>query len=225
MSRGSAVPPTPSRHDTSARPPGPAAGPGAGRSRPHPDRPAPPPYARRTPVSPHARRLAAVALLVAVPLAGCGTPPELREPAPTTVPTRSVPPATPSVPPSPPPPTGLPDTGAVTPTPDSGLVAVPCPDGPSGARIVDLVRGRGGVLPNGVRVRVRTGPLCAGEWHYTVLDVTGHETLQVVTQGRPGAPRLVTAGTDVCTAEVRAAGPPGIRTRVCDAGSLDVPGA
>ncbi|MEV4662634.1 hypothetical protein AB0J85_11840 [Micromonospora echinofusca] len=174
---------------------------------------------------PHVRRLAAVALLVAVPLAGCGTPPELREPAPTTAPTRSAVPATPSAPPTPLPPTGLPGTGAVTPTPDSGLVAVPCPDGPSGARIVDLVRGRGGVLPNGVRVRVRTGPLCAGEWHYTVLDVTGHEMLQVVTQGRPGAPRLVTAGTDVCTAEVRAAGPPGIRTRVCDAGSLGVPGA
>ncbi|MFG2012601.1 hypothetical protein ACGFNF_26405 [Micromonospora sp. NPDC048868] len=156
-------------------------------------------------------------------LAACGTPPELRKPAPTTAPTRTAstaPTGIPSTAPSLPPATGLP-----TPTVDPGLVAVPCPDGPSGARIVDLVRGRGGVLPNGVRVRVRTGPLCAGEWHYTVLDVTGHETLQVITQGRPGAPRLVTAGTDVCTAEVRAAGPPGIRTRVCEGGSLGVPGA
>ncbi|MGC4765123.1 hypothetical protein ACLQ20_19935 [Micromonospora sp. DT46] len=164
-------------------------------------------------------------LLAALPLAGCGTPPELRRPAPTTAPTRTALPATPSAAPTPPPTTGLPGAGGNTPTVDPGLVAVPCPDGPSGARIVDLVRGRGGVLPNGVRVRVRTGPLCAGEWHYTVLDVTGHETLQVITQGRPGAPRLVTAGTDVCTAEVRAAGPPGIRTRVCEGGSLGVPGA
>ncbi|MEU6072676.1 hypothetical protein [Micromonospora sp. NPDC047074] len=165
-------------------------------------------------------------LLAALSLAACGTPPELREPAPTSAPTRTAGPAptgTPGVPPSPPPPTGLP--GAGQPTADSGLVAVPCPGGPSGARIIDLVRGRGGVLPNGVRVQVRTGPLCAGEWHYTLLDVAGHEALQVVTQGRPGAPRLVTAGTDVCTAEVRAAGPPGIRTLVCEAGSLGVPGA
>ncbi|MBQ1074008.1 hypothetical protein KBX06_12685 [Micromonospora sp. C31] len=173
---------------------------------------------------PHPRRLVAVALLVTLALAGCGTPPELRRPAPTTAPARTAVTAGPTATPTPPPADGLPG-GTLTPTPDPGLVAVPCPDGPSGARIMNLVRGRGGVLPSGVRVRVRTGPLCAGEWHYTVLDVTGHEMLQVVTQGRPGAPRLVTAGTDVCTAEVRAAGPPGIRTRVCDAGSLGVPGA
>ncbi|SCL58964.1 hypothetical protein GA0070608_2067 [Micromonospora peucetia] len=220
------MPPTPSRHDAPARPPGPAE-PGVGRSRartdppPGPHRPITGPARPATPS--YARRLAVVVLLGALPLAGCGTPPELRRPAPTAAPTRTAAPGTPSAAPTPPPDTGLPDTGLPTPTVDPGLVAVPCPDGPSGARIVDLVRGRGGVLPTGVRVRVRTGPLCAGDWHYTVLDVTGHETLQVVTEGRPGAPRLVTAGTDVCTAEVRAAGPPGIRTRVCDTGGLDVP--
>ncbi|MFG3422265.1 hypothetical protein [Micromonospora sp. NPDC048063] len=167
----------------------------------------------------------AAVLLAAVPLAGCGTPPELRNTAPTTAPSRAAPsPAgTPTFAPTSPPATGLP--GAATPTADSGLVAVPCTDGPSGKRVVDLVRGRGGVLPNGARVRVRTGPLCAGGWHYTVLDVTGHEDLQVVTEGRAGAPRLVTAGTDVCTVEVRAAGPPGIRTLVCDGGSAGIPGA
>ncbi|WP_433394469.1 hypothetical protein [Micromonospora sp. KLBMP9576] len=168
--------------------------------------------------------MAVAVLLAALPLAGCGTPPELQRPTPTrsAAPTA---PGTPSTTPTPPPATGPPTPGPVTPTVDPGLVAVPCPDGPSGARIVDLVRGRGGVLPAGVRVRVRTGPLCAGEWHYTVLDVTGYEVLQVVTQGKPRAPRLVTAGTDVCTAEVRATGPEGIRSRVCDAGSLPVPGA
>ncbi|MER7333414.1 MULTISPECIES: hypothetical protein [unclassified Micromonospora] len=164
-------------------------------------------------------------LLAAVPLAGCGTPPELRNAAPTAAPTRAAAPSpagTPTFAPTTPPATGLP--GTATPTADSGLVAVPCPAGPSGQRVVDLVRGRG-VLPGGARVRVRTGPLCAGGWHYTVLDVTGHEELHVVTEGRASAPRLVAAGTDVCTAEVRAAGPPGIRTLVCDGGSLGVPGA
>ncbi|MCM0676469.1 hypothetical protein NCC78_17510, partial [Micromonospora phytophila] len=110
-------------------------------------------------------------------------------------------------------------------TPDPGLTATACRNGPSGQRVTELVRGRDGVLPDDVRVRVRTGPLCAGEWHYTVLDVTGHEELQVVTRGRPGSPRLVTAGTDVCTIEVRAAGPPGIRTLACDGGPVGVPGA
>ncbi|MFG3706901.1 hypothetical protein ACGF7U_19535 [Micromonospora sp. NPDC047670] len=165
-------------------------------------------------------------LLATLPVTGCGTPPELRQAAPTVAPTRAaVPPpvGTPSPAPTLPPATG--PTGAGTPTADPGLVAVPCPGGPSGKRVIDLVRGRGGVLPDGARVRVRTGPLCAGGWHYTMLDVTGHEALQVVTEGRPGAPRLVTAGTDVCTAEVRAAGPPGIRTLVCDGGSVGVPGA
>lgn len=192
------MPPTPSRHAA-------------------PDRPAGIP-ARRG-------RLVAAALLAALPLAGCGTPPELRA-APTAPPTRTAAPAptgTPTLAPTPPPATGLPGAGA--PTADPGLVAVRCPDGPSGRRVIDLVRGRGGVLPRDARVRVRTGPLCAGDWHYTVLDVTGHEDLHVVTEGRPGAPRLVTAGTDVCTAEVRAAGPPGIRTLVCDGGSVGVPGA
>lgn len=76
-----------------------------------------------------------------------------------------------------------------------------------------------------MRVRVVSGPLCAADWQYTVLDVTGHEQLQVVTRGSGGAPRLVTAGTDVCTVEVRAAGPPGIRNLACEGGTLGVPGA
>ncbi|MBM0278810.1 hypothetical protein JM949_27680 [Micromonospora sp. STR1s_6] len=88
-----------------------------------------------------------------------------------------------------------------------------------------LLHGRAGVLPANVRVRVRTGPLCAGEWQFTVLEVTGHEELQVVTRGEPSAPALVTAGTDVCTIEVRATGPAGIRTLACDAGPAIRPGA
>ncbi|WP_446220847.1 hypothetical protein [Micromonospora sp. IBHARD004] len=154
-----------------------------------------------------------VTLLALLPLAACGTPPELRGPAqqtataPTATGTPGAP--TPSATPT------APTTPTATAT-SADLVAGPCPAGPSGDRVVSLLRGAAGVLPRDVRVRVRTGPLCAGDWQYTVLDVTGHEELQVVTRGRPGALELVTAGTDVCGAEVRAAGPPGIRTLACD---------
>ncbi|WP_319459279.1 hypothetical protein [Micromonospora sp. RTP1Z1] len=155
-----------------------------------------------------------VALLALLPLTACGTPPELRRPAQQTA---TAPTATGT--PSPPAPTAAPTTPTAptaTPTTAAGLVAGPCPAGPSGDRVVSLLRGSAGVLPRDVRVTVRTGPLCAEDWQYTVLDVTGHEELQVVTRGRPGALKLVTAGTDVCGVEVRAAGPPGIRTLACD---------
>ncbi|MGS2617265.1 hypothetical protein ACVCAH_22470 [Micromonospora sp. LZ34] len=173
------------------------------------------------------RRLAVVAPLVAAVLAGCGTPPELRtaSPTPVTAPSRTAAPTPAGTAPSPVSPSGLPGLGTPTPTADAGLVAVACRNGPTGGRVVDLVRGRGGVLPADVRVRVRSGPLCAADWQYTLLDVTGHEQLQVVTRGPGSAPRLVTAGTDVCTAEVRAAGPPGIRNLACEGGTLGVPGA
>ncbi|WP_130340200.1 hypothetical protein [Micromonospora kangleipakensis] len=154
-----------------------------------------------------------VTLLALLPLAACGTPPELRGPAQqtATAPTATGTPSSPTPTATP----TAPTTPTATPT-AADLVAVPCPAGPSGDRVVSLLRGAAGVLPRDVRVRVRTGPLCAGDWQYTVLDVTGHEELQVVTRGRPGALKLVTAGTDVCGAEVRAAGPPGIRTLACD---------
>lgn len=172
------------------------------------------------------------ALLVVVSLtaalAGCGTPPELRDAAPgaaataagTPAPATTGPPAAPTAPPAPTVPPVAPPTSA-----GSDLVATPCRNGPTGDRVIALLRGTRGVLPPSVRVRVRTGPLCAGEWQYTVLRVTGHEELQVVTRGRPGAPRLVTAGTDVCTVEVRVAGPTGIRTLACDPVPGGVPGA
>ncbi|MEU1843936.1 hypothetical protein [Micromonospora sediminicola] len=159
------------------------------------------------------RRSAPVTLLALLALTACGTPPELREPVATAgprastsaTPTPSAPP-TPPVTPAAPPPT----------TRTSDPAATPCRGKPSGDRIVALLRGSAGVLPRDVKVTVRTGPLCAEGWHYTVLAVTGHEELQVVTRGPSGAPTLVTAGTDVCGVEVRAAGPPGIRTLACD---------
>ncbi|WP_407664298.1 hypothetical protein [Micromonospora parastrephiae] len=170
---------------------------------------------------------AALALLTIGALTGCGAPPELRDPdalptgtgAPTAAPTRT-PGATPTTAPPSVPPFHTPSA-----TPDAGLVATACRNGPTGQRVVQLLRGQAHVLPPNVRVQVRTGPLCAAGWQYTVLEVTGHEELQVVTRGRPAAPQLVTAGTDVCTIEVRATGPAGIRTLACDAGPVIGPGA
>ncbi|MEU4552594.1 hypothetical protein [Micromonospora violae] len=168
-------------------------------------------------------RLLPVALAVAV-LAGCGAPPGLGEP--TGVPTHTATPTTPAPSTAPPtPPASAPYPATVTPTPDAGLVATACRNGPTGQRVLQLLRGRAGVLPANVRVQVRTGPLCAGDWQFTVLDVTGHEQLQVITRGKPSAPTLVTAGTDVCTIEVRATSPAGIRSLACDAGPANGPGA
>ncbi|MDG4806844.1 hypothetical protein O7634_08775 [Micromonospora sp. WMMD1120] len=166
----------------------------------------------------------AVAVLAVAALAGCGAPPGQDEP--TAVPSRSAAPTTaaPSTAPVTPP-TSVPSRGTVSPTPDAGYVATACRNGPTGQQVVGLLRGRAGVLPTNVRVQVRTGPLCAGEWQFTVVGVTGHEELQVVTRGSRSAPSLVTAGTDVCTIEVRATAPVGIRTLACDAGPVTRPGA
>lgn len=186
----------------------------------HEDRPVPPtpPPARVDRVRTTRRLTTALAMvsLALVALAACGTPPELREPtaAPTGV--RSVPPTT-GTPTTVPtlPPTVLPGGLPPAPTTDAGAVAVDCRT-PSPEQVVELVRGRSGVLPADARVRVRTGPLCAADWQYTVLAVTGYEPLQVVTRTRSGVLRLVTAGTDVCDVEVRIAAPPGIRTLACE---------
>ncbi|MFJ8832872.1 hypothetical protein [Micromonospora aurantiaca] len=159
------------------------------------------------------RRRRPLALLTLLALASCGTPPELRAPPPaaaTPVPSASVT-AGPSATPTPPVPV-LPSTLS----PSAPAAAVPCRGRPSGDRIVALLRGSAGVLPRDVRVTVSTGPLCADGWQYTVLSVTGHEELQVVTRGESGTPRLVTAGTDVCGVEVRTVAPAGIRTLACD---------
>ncbi|WP_018254991.1 hypothetical protein [Salinispora mooreana] len=156
-----------------------------------------------------------MALLAALLTSGCGTPPELRDAQPSRsarsaspTPTDTAPTTTAAAPP----------TGAPTPTASSTPVAVRCPAGPSSQQVTALVRGQD-LLPADAQVRVVTGPLCADDWHYTLLAVTGYEPLQVVSRGSGTAPRLVTAGTDVCTAEVRVTSPTGIRTLACGAGS------
>ncbi|MEU8259748.1 hypothetical protein AB0C02_03880 [Micromonospora sp. NPDC048999] len=168
-------------------------------------------------MTPRAPRSVPAALVALLALAGCGTPPELRRPAPpaattsATATATAVPTATPTSPAT---------VAAPTRSPTTAPSAAPCGSGPSGDRVIAVLRA-GRVLPENVRVTVRKGPLCAEGWQYTVLAMTGREELQVVTRTEPGALELVTAGTDVCSAEVRAAGPPGIRTLACDG----VPGA
>ncbi|MEG3634479.1 hypothetical protein [Micromonospora palythoicola] len=169
------------------------------------------------------RRLVGVAMLAAVLTVGCGAPPEVGDSGlPTLAPTR-----TPSSPTSPATPSFgvLPGAVPTIPSADPGLVAVACTREPSAKRIIELVRGRRGLLPGSARVSVSKGPLCAADWHLTTLDVAGYEPLQVVTRDRAGTLRLVTAGTDVCTAEVRVASPPGIQALACgsDGGGVAVP--
>lgn len=89
--------------------------------------------------------------------------------------------------------------------------AVPCAGRPSGEQIIALLRRTGGFIPSGANATVTTGPMCAGTWQYTVVAVPGRDPLQVVTKGAPTALELVTAGTDVCTVDVRALAPAGIR--------------
>lgn len=87
--------------------------------------------------------------------------------------------------------------------------AVSCAGQPTSDRVIALVRAKG-MISASATVIVRTGPLCAGTWQYTVLDVSGHEPLQIVSSGTPNALTLVTAGTDVCSVPVRSGAPSGI---------------
>ncbi|TDC38418.1 hypothetical protein [Micromonospora sp. KC213] len=199
----------------------------------------PPDAPHRTPP----RRLAlAGALLAALPLTACATPPSRGAAAPSASPDLRTP-ATAGAPAVPPanglptaaapggsPATALPGYPQGVPTGTTGPGLLPTPGAPAGStpapaaapcrgrppadRVIRLLRGH--VLPRDVAVRATKGPLCADGWQYTVLAVTGYEELQAVTRGEPTALRLVTAGTDVCSIEVRATAPPAIRTLACD---------
>jgi hypothetical protein len=162
-------------------------------------------------VPPPLRRLppAVTALLTCAATVACGAPPNLApSPAPALPGTAS---ASPSASPSPSPlvptvptvpsPTGFPETYAVS-----------CAGEPSGQQVIRLLRRQAGLLPDGVRATVDSGPLCSGTWQYTVVVVTGREPLAVVTEGEPDDLRLVTAGTNVCSIPVRTEAPVGIRT-------------
>lgn len=142
-------------------------------------------------------------------LIGCGRPPELEPPPGTPVPrpspTLTVTTAVPTLPPPTP-------VSAGSPAPTFGeAYAVSCAGHPSGDAVIALLRRTPGLLSHDARVTVRTGPLCAGTWQYTVVAVAGRDPLAAVTRGRPEALRLVTAGTDVCSIPVRTGAPAGIR--------------
>ncbi|MEV4845826.1 hypothetical protein AB0K20_21760 [Micromonospora matsumotoense] len=182
----------------------------------------PPDPAHRPPHRRPVTALLAVALLAVLPATGCAAPPERRVAIPVAPPTPAVtvPPTTaPTLPPLTP---TLPATPTL-PTPTAAAVATDCAGRPSASGVIGLLRDD--VLPGNVSVRAVDGPLCADGWQYTVLAVSGHEELQAVSRGEPGALRLVTAGTDVCSIEVKAVAPPAIRTLACDAGTGLPPGA
>jgi hypothetical protein len=154
--------------------------------------------------------LAATALL-----AGCGTVtnglPQTNTPA---TPLASLPASTPASTPV----TATPaPTGALPPPPTAGgpsfteAFAVPCNGYPTDAHVVALLRRTTRLLPARATATVTAGPMCAGTWQFTIVTVPDHDPLQVITEGPPDELRLVTAGTDTCTAEVRGSAPAGIR--------------
>ncbi|MEV0132306.1 hypothetical protein AB0H83_28055 [Dactylosporangium sp. NPDC050688] len=85
-----------------------------------------------------------------------------------------------------------------------------CNGRPTGEQVVAAVRRARPGLPGGNGLTVKTGPLCAGVWQYTVLTVTGSEPLQVMSKGAPATLTVVTVGTDPCTVEVKATAPPAL---------------
>lgn len=183
----------------------------------------------RVPLAPSRRRTLFGALLVvaAVTLAGCGAPPDLTRPRGDPVPSPSHT-VTPSAPVGTPAPTGQPtapggpNVPVATPTtPGFGeFTAVECAGRPSGSQLISFLRRTTRLLPSGGQVTVTSGPLCAGDWQYTVLQPRGYEPLQVVSTGAPSNLKLVTAGTNVCNAEVRATAPYGIRAVACEGSAV-----
>ena len=151
--------------------------------------------------------LTLIASALALAIVGCGVPPELEPqpgvpvPSPSTVPTTG----RPVIP--------LPLPSATTPGAEATFAenyAVACLGRPSGDQVIAMLRATTKLLPRTGTIAVPTGPLCAGNWQYTILTVTGKDPLQVVTQGAPKAMKLVTAGTNVCSVDVRTHAPVGI---------------
>jgi hypothetical protein len=151
-----------------------------------------------------ARATLILLLAVIAPLAGCGAPPDL--------------PAAPEGPlpgsPSPESPTApapaSPTPPSATRTPSGASTAVACAGQPGPEAVLALLRDDD-LLAEGAEASVVEGPLCAGDWQFTVVRVADRDPLQVITSGPPDDLTLVTAGTDVCTIEVRVHAPAGIR--------------
>ena len=164
------------------------------------------------------RGAAALLPFVLLPvLAGCihesGGDGSLLPPAPTSSPLPP-PPALNAPEPATPPSTPSATTASPSPSPTgfSESYVVPCAGRPSAAQVISVVRRHGSLLTSGVSVTATTGPLCSGTWQYAVLAVPDHEPLQVVTKGAPSSLQFVTAGTNVCTVDVRAGAPVALLT-------------
>ena len=92
-------------------------------------------------------------------------------------------------------------------SPFSEFVTVPCGSRVTADQVINLVRNQTPIRPS----RATNGPLCAGTWQYTELQVPAGDPVQAVTATRDTL-RLIAVGTDVCTAEVRLQAPSAIRT-------------
>ena len=147
-------------------------------------------------------------LLAGLLVAGCGVPPELAEqrrgvPSPRTVPTETPSPGPIPTMINPPPPTAPPRF------PEE--IAMACAGRPAAEEMVALLRAEG-LRPADAKAEVVDGPYCSGSWQYAMVEVSGRDPLQLVTEGEPGDLTLVTVGTDVCTVELRLQAPAGIRS-------------
>ena|SRR5438045_732736 len=164
-----------------------------------------------TTAAPRAAVAGLLAVLATLAVAGCA-----RHPRPVSAPPSPTPAPSPSdtfsLPPVPPPES---DTPTRTASPSASgfgdLVAVPCAGRPGADQVLAVLRQHPEFVPAGSNPTVYTGPLCAGTWQYSVVTQQGREPLQVVTRAGPGGTlALVTAGTDVCSVEVRTGAPQGI---------------
>lgn len=152
----------------------------------------------------HSHTLLAAALAAAATLtAGCGAPPQVAPTPEGPLPGRTT--AAPGTV-SPAPSSGV---GATT-SPSAGRVATSCDGEPAEEQILALLRDEQ-LLTAETEATVAEGPLCADDWQYTVVVVPDRDPLQVITSGEPDDLVLVTAGTDVCTVDVRVRAPLGIR--------------
>jgi hypothetical protein len=137
------------------------------------------------------------------PLLPTASPPAARSASPTPISTPNVPPVR----------TATPTRSAgASPSqlPFSEAYVSQCSGRPSGDQVIAAVRRVRPSLPAGPAVTVKSGPLCAGVWQYTIITVSGSEPLQIMSKGAPAALTVVTVGTDPCSVEVKATAPPAL---------------
>jgi hypothetical protein len=134
-------------------------------------------------------------------LLGCGPPPQVEPTPDAPLPGQGTPgsPAAPS-PGQPAPASPLPGTEEPE--------AVECDGEPDANAVLAALR-EAGLLD--ADAEVVEGPLCADDWQYAVVAVPDRDPLQVITSGPPDELTLETAGTEVCTIEVRVHAPRAIR--------------